>query len=232
MCKTLRTQYFRAPRLSWYSFGGIWRPFQPSHLKNHEFHFFTKLPTKPFSLLSLGHLLASKMCFISFIHWSAWSGLALPSNLAGWCFKKSSKLHLGGGGWGQGPYIGAPAAFSPTWRRASMCYLWAASEACLVASIYYITRCCCSREALALHSHLMLLQHSVALLRQGCSHSLDCPSKVLPVALWGCRRSYTRGCHTTGHTERTIRNLVRLETHLNTIRKAQRKLSKHIAHIN
>ena len=40
---------FRSPRLSWYSFGGIWRPFTPSHLKNHEFHFFTKLPTKPSS---------------------------------------------------------------------------------------------------------------------------------------------------------------------------------------
>jgi len=49
MCKTHRTQNFRAPRLSWYSFGGIWRPIQPSHLKNHEFHFFTKLPTKPSS---------------------------------------------------------------------------------------------------------------------------------------------------------------------------------------
>jgi len=47
--KTHRTQNFRAPRLSWYSFGGIWRPFQPSHLKNHEFHFFTKLPNKAFS---------------------------------------------------------------------------------------------------------------------------------------------------------------------------------------
>jgi len=30
-------------------FGDIWRPFQPSHLKNHEFHFFTKLPTMPSS---------------------------------------------------------------------------------------------------------------------------------------------------------------------------------------
>jgi len=49
MCKTLRTQNFHAPRLSWYSFGDICRPFQPSHLKNHEFHFFTKLPTKPSS---------------------------------------------------------------------------------------------------------------------------------------------------------------------------------------
>jgi len=47
MCKTLRTQNFRAPRLSWYSFGGIWRPIQTSHLKNHEFQFFTKLFTKP-----------------------------------------------------------------------------------------------------------------------------------------------------------------------------------------
>jgi len=49
MCKTHQTQNSRAPTLSWYSFGGIWRPFQPSHLKNHEFHFFTKLPTKPSS---------------------------------------------------------------------------------------------------------------------------------------------------------------------------------------
>ncbi|MED6129272.1 hypothetical protein PIB30_106291, partial [Stylosanthes scabra] len=49
MCKTQPTQNFRAPRISWYSFGDIWRPFQPSHLKNHEFHFSTKLPTKPFT---------------------------------------------------------------------------------------------------------------------------------------------------------------------------------------
>jgi len=49
MCKTHRTQNFRAARLSWYSFGDICRPFQPSHLKSHEFQFFTKLPTKPSS---------------------------------------------------------------------------------------------------------------------------------------------------------------------------------------
>jgi len=49
MCKTHRTEKFRAARLSWYSFGDICRPFQPSHLKNHEFQFFTKLPTKPSS---------------------------------------------------------------------------------------------------------------------------------------------------------------------------------------
>jgi len=49
MCKTHRTPNFRVPRHSWYLFGDICRPFQPSHLKNHEFHFFTKLPTKPSS---------------------------------------------------------------------------------------------------------------------------------------------------------------------------------------
>jgi len=49
MCKTHQTQHFRAPRLSWYSFGDIWRAIQPSHLKNHEFQFFTKLPNKPSS---------------------------------------------------------------------------------------------------------------------------------------------------------------------------------------
>jgi len=55
MCKTLRTENFCAPRLSWYSFGDNCRPFQPSHLKNNEFHFFTKLPTKPF-----GHALVHR----------------------------------------------------------------------------------------------------------------------------------------------------------------------------
>jgi len=49
MCKSSRTQNFRAPRLSWYSFGDIFRPLQPSHRKNPEFQFFTKLPTKPSS---------------------------------------------------------------------------------------------------------------------------------------------------------------------------------------
>jgi len=49
MCKTHWSQNFRAPRRSWYSFGDICRPFLTSHLKNHEFHFFTKLPTKPSS---------------------------------------------------------------------------------------------------------------------------------------------------------------------------------------
>ena len=60
MCKPLRTQNFRAPRISWYSFGDIFRPFQPSHLKNHEFHFFTKLPPShmamPLCTDQIGHV--------------------------------------------------------------------------------------------------------------------------------------------------------------------------------
>ena len=47
MCKTYRTQNIGAPRIWRYSFGHTWRPFQTLHLKNHEFHFFTKHPTKP-----------------------------------------------------------------------------------------------------------------------------------------------------------------------------------------
>ena len=48
MCKIHRTQNFRAPRILWYSFGDICKSFQPSHLKNYEFYFFTKQPTKKF----------------------------------------------------------------------------------------------------------------------------------------------------------------------------------------
>jgi len=46
ICKRHRTQNIPAPRIFWYSFGDTWRPFQTLHLKNHEFHFFTKHPTK------------------------------------------------------------------------------------------------------------------------------------------------------------------------------------------
>jgi len=47
MFKTQRTQKTGAQRILRYSFGDTWRPFQTLHLKNHEFHFFTKHPTKP-----------------------------------------------------------------------------------------------------------------------------------------------------------------------------------------
>ena len=69
--KTLRTKNFRTPRFSWYSFGDICRPFQPSHLKNHEFHFFTKLPTKQSSYAAV-HLptwpSANSIQFKTFVH--------------------------------------------------------------------------------------------------------------------------------------------------------------------
>jgi len=71
MCKTLRTQNFRAPRISWYSFGDICRPFQPSHLKNHEFHFFTKLPTKPYGYATMHRPTwpsANSIQFKTFVH--------------------------------------------------------------------------------------------------------------------------------------------------------------------
>ena len=80
MCKTLRTQNFRAPRISWYSFGDIWRPFQPSHLKNHEFHFFTKLPTKPFSYAA--------------VHRQPWP-CAKPNQLKTFVHQDFHGIHLG-----------------------------------------------------------------------------------------------------------------------------------------
>ena len=49
MCKTYRTQNICAPTILWYSCWDIWRQFQPSYLKNREFHFFKKYPTKPFT---------------------------------------------------------------------------------------------------------------------------------------------------------------------------------------
>jgi len=80
MCKTHRTQNFRAPRLSWYSFGDIWRPIQPSHLKNHEFQFFTKLPTKPSSYVV--------------VHRQAWP-CAKPTEQQTFVHQKFHGIHLG-----------------------------------------------------------------------------------------------------------------------------------------
>ena len=60
MCKTLRTQNFRAPRISWYSFGDIWRPFQPSHLKTTNFIFSQNSPPSllamPRCTANIGHV--------------------------------------------------------------------------------------------------------------------------------------------------------------------------------
>jgi len=80
MCKTRRTQNFRAPRFSWYSFGDICRPFKPSYLKNHEFHFFTKLPTKSYS------------CVV--VHRQLWP-CAKPSELKTFVHQEFHGIHLG-----------------------------------------------------------------------------------------------------------------------------------------
>jgi len=73
-------QNFRAPRISWYSFGDICRPLQPSHLKNHEFHFFTKLPTKPSSY--------------AVVHHQPWP-CAKPSELKNFVHQEFHGIHLG-----------------------------------------------------------------------------------------------------------------------------------------
>ena len=78
--KTLRTENVRAPRISWYSFGDVFRPFQPSHLKNHEFHFFTKLPTKQYSY--------------AVVHRQPWP-CANPSELKNFVHQEYHSIHLG-----------------------------------------------------------------------------------------------------------------------------------------
>ena len=94
---------------------------------------------------------------MSRIHWSAPSGLTLPSKRDGWYCRKSSKLHSctrGSEAWEE------PAAkqFSPIWCRASKCLYWVASAASLADSIYCKARfcwftmlafCCCMAAIIA-----------------------------------------------------------------------------------
>jgi len=80
MCKTYRTQNFRVPRHSWYSFGDICSPFHPSHLKNHEFHFFTKLLTK--------------LSSYALVHRQAWP-CAKPTELKTFVQQDFHDIHLG-----------------------------------------------------------------------------------------------------------------------------------------
>jgi len=96
MCKTLRTQNFRAQRPSWYSFGGIWRPFKLSHLKNHEFHFFTKLPTNPSSY--------------DVVHRPTWP-CAKPSELKTFVHQDFNGIHLGTFGGLYNPHISKTTNF-------------------------------------------------------------------------------------------------------------------------
>jgi len=79
MCKPLRTQNYRAPRISWYSFGDICRHFQPSHLKNHEFHFFHKTPHQ---------------ATYAVVHRQPWP-CAKPSELKTFVYQDFHGIHLG-----------------------------------------------------------------------------------------------------------------------------------------
>jgi len=97
MCKTHRTQNFRGPRLSWYSFGDICRPFQPSHLKNHEFHFFTKLLNKPSSY--------------AVVHRPTWP-CAKPTELKTFVHQHFHGIHLGTFGGLPNPHISKITNFS------------------------------------------------------------------------------------------------------------------------
>jgi len=97
MCKTHRTQNFRAPRLSWYSFGDIWRAIQPSHLKNHEFQFFTKLPTTPSSYVV--------------VHRPTWPS-AEPSKLKTFVHQDFHGIHLGTFGGQSNPHISKTTNFN------------------------------------------------------------------------------------------------------------------------
>ena len=90
MCKTHRTKNFHAPRFSWYSFGDIWRPFHPSHLKNHEFHFLAKLPTKP-----------SSYAVVDRPTWPC----AKPSELKTFVHHEFQGIHLGAFGGQSDPHI-------------------------------------------------------------------------------------------------------------------------------
>jgi len=90
MCKTHRTPNLRAPRLSWYSFGDIFRPFQPLHLKNHQFQFFTKLPTKP--------SLHTNPSSYAVVHRPTWP-CAKPTELKTFVHQDFHGIHLG-------PFVG------------------------------------------------------------------------------------------------------------------------------
>jgi len=97
LCKTYRTQNFCAPTLSWYSFGHIWRPLLPSHLKNHEFHFLTKLPTKPSS------------CAV--VHRRTWPS-AKPSELKTFMHQDFHGIHLGASVGQSKPHISKTTNFN------------------------------------------------------------------------------------------------------------------------
>ncbi|MBP0532721.1 hypothetical protein J8J19_21370, partial [Mycobacterium tuberculosis] len=72
------------------------RPFQPSHLKNHEFHFFTKLPTKPSSY--------------AVVHRQPWP-CAKPNQLKTFVHQDFHGIHLGAFGGLSNPHISKTTNF-------------------------------------------------------------------------------------------------------------------------
>ena len=139
------------------------------------------------SLLSAGHLLASKIRSISRIHWSASSRVVLPSKRDGWCWRKSSKLHSctrGGGAW-EDPAVDR---FSPSWCTASKCLCRVASAAILADSICckaklcwftILAFCCCMATNIA-----SIVPHQVRTIRVRK------------------RRRRRPKCHSSAHTKR------------------------------
>jgi len=119
MCKTLQTQNFCAPRLSWYSFGGIWRPIQPSLLKNHEFQFFTKLPTRPSSY--------------AVVHRPTWP-CAKPSKLKTFVHPDFHSIHLGEFGGQSKPHISKTTNlnFSQNYPPSLLVMPWCTNQLCHV----------------------------------------------------------------------------------------------------
>jgi len=77
--------------------GHFCRPFQPSHLKNHEFHFFTKLPTKTSSY--------------AVVHRPTWP-CAKPSELKTFVHHDFQGIHLGAFGGQSNPHISKTTNFN------------------------------------------------------------------------------------------------------------------------
>ena len=75
---------------------GIWKPFQPSHFKNHEFHIFTKLPTKPSSY--------------AVVHLQPWP-CAKPTEFKTFINQDFHGIHLGAFGGQSNPHISKTTNF-------------------------------------------------------------------------------------------------------------------------
>jgi len=144
MCKTLQTQKFRAPRLSWYPFGGVWRPIQLSHLKNHEFQFFTKLPTKPSSY--------------AVVHRPSWP-CAKHTELKTFVHQDFHCIHLGAFGGLSNPHISKITnfIFSQNSPPSHLAMLWCTAN--LYNTLSLITKCWIHTNSSFLNSEYIFVFH-------------------------------------------------------------------------